>query len=78
VESSATIHSVHGLNMLELVVRIFGLLLIAILLGSVIWAMNDADKRGKPAWLVGILVLFTWPIGLIIWLIFRPDKQVPK
>jgi hypothetical protein len=39
----------------------------------IVWAVIDASKRGKSAWLVGILVAFFFPCGLIIWLIFRPE-----
>lgn len=47
--------------------------LIAVYIGSIIWAYNDAEKRGKPGLLVALLVLLaTWPLGLIIWLLIRP------
>lgn len=45
---------------------------------SIIWAYNDANKRGKSGCLVALLVfLLTWPVGLIIWLIFRPEEKGP-
>lgn len=39
-----------------------------------IWAASDASERGKSGCLVFLLVLFLGPIGLIAWLIFRPEK----
>jgi uncharacterized membrane protein len=50
-------------------VVIFGLMV-----WSLIWAYNDAEKRGKSGWLVVLLVLLmNWPISLLMWLVFRPD-----
>lgn len=43
---------------------------------SVFWAYQDAEKRGKSGCLVALLVfLVSWPAGLIIWLIFRPENK---
>ncbi|MBD0254668.1 MAG: hypothetical protein ICV83_03025 [Cytophagales bacterium] len=40
---------------------------------SIIWSYRDAERRGKPGWLVALLVaLFSWPLSLIIWFLFRP------
>lgn len=39
-----------------------------------IWASMDASERGKSGCLVFILVFFLGPIGLIIWLLIRPNK----
>jgi cbb3-type cytochrome oxidase subunit 3 len=45
---------------------------------SIIWAYNDANKRGKSGCLVALMVFFvTWPAGLIIWLVFRPEEKEP-
>ncbi|MFB0544771.1 MAG: zinc-ribbon domain-containing protein [Asgard group archaeon] len=51
-------------------------LFIGILLG--VWVYHDAKDRGENGALWLIIVLFTMLIGLIIWLIVRPEKQVPK
>ncbi len=41
---------------------------------SIVWAYGDAESRGKSGCLVALLVMFlTWPIGLIAWLVFRPE-----
>lgn len=43
--------------------------------GSVIWAFQDAQRRGKSGCLVALLVLLlVWPVGLIIWLLIRPSR----
>jgi hypothetical protein len=57
-----------------------GILLAIVLFGlyawSIVWAYGDAEKRGKSGCLVALLVIFlSWPIGLIAWLVFRPDDR---
>ena len=44
---------------------------------SLVWAFGDAGKRGKPGCLVGLMVGGFWPMGVVIWLVFRPDLK-PK
>ena len=52
-----------------LTLAIFGLYL-----WSAAWAYNDAKKRGKPPAFVALLVLLgAWPLGLLLWIVFRPD-----
>lgn len=54
---------------------IIGLGVFAIYVFSIVWAYNDAQGRGKSGCLVAILVAFlSWPIGLIVWLVFRPTR----
>lgn len=54
------------------------LILVPLFLGSIVWAFGDAKTRGKSGCLVAILVAFlSWPLGLIAWLIFRPDEPKP-
>jgi hypothetical protein len=52
-------------------------LLIALWIYSIVWAAGDASRRGKSGLLVGLLVLFVhpWPLGLVLWLIFRPEER---
>jgi hypothetical protein len=53
---------------------IIGLVLLVLYCWSVVWAYKDANRRGKPGWLVAILVaLMSWPLGLVLWLLFRPN-----
>jgi uncharacterized RDD family membrane protein YckC len=46
-------------------------------IGMLLWAIRvcviDARRRGKSPLLVTLLVLFFFPLGLILWLLFRPD-----
>ena len=47
---------------------------LVLFVGSIVWAFQDAETRGKSGCLVAILVAFvSWPLGLVAWLIFRPD-----
>lgn len=40
---------------------------------SIRWAYSDAEERGQSGCLVALMVaLLSWPIGLIVWTIFRP------
>ena len=57
-----------------------GVFFVAVLFGlyiwSIVWAYGDAQSRGKSGCLVALLVIFlSWPIGLIAWLVFRPDDR---
>lgn len=49
------------------------LLLLWIICG--IWGAIDASNRGKSGCLVFLLILFTGPVGLIIWLLIRPNDN---
>ena len=40
-----------------------------------IWATIDASNRGKSGCLVFLLVFLLGPIGLIIWLLIRPEER---
>jgi hypothetical protein len=52
---------------------ILAVVVLVLYVWSIIWAYNDAERRGKPGWLVALLVaLLSWPIGLLLWLLFRP------
>lgn len=66
-----------GINLPYLALMICALLpILAVYIGSIVWAYSDAEKRGKPGLLVALLVLLaTWPVGLIIWLIIRPTEK---
>lgn len=52
------------------------LLIMVLYIYSIVWAFNDAEARGKSGCLVALLVMFlTWPIGLIAWVVFRPEER---
>jgi len=41
--------------------------------GAVVWAYRDARKRRRSGILVAVLVAMSFPWGLAIWLIARPN-----
>ena len=48
----------------------------ALYIYSAVWAYGDAEARGKPGCLVALLVLlFSWPLGLLMWVVFRPEPK---
>lgn len=49
---------------------------IALLIASCHWAARDATARGKPGCLIGLFAFFTWPVGLLFWIIARPPATV--
>ncbi|MCA9929949.1 MAG: hypothetical protein KC419_15805 [Anaerolineales bacterium] len=67
----------NNIGMIELLlIFCIGFPMLAIFIGSVFWAYQDAENRGKSGCLVALLVLIaTWPIGLIIWLLIRPGDK---
>ena len=55
---------------------LFGIFMFVIFLWSLIWSYGDAESRGKSGCLVVLLVLLlSWPVGLLVWFVFRPDKK---
>ncbi len=57
----------------------FFFVIFALLVWSLIWVYQDAEKRGKSGILVALLVfLLEWPISLLVWLVFRPDLPEHK
>jgi len=61
---TALIHPAHVLVLMVIV----GLLAVA-----VTFALRDAKLRGKSPVAVLLLVLSFFPLGLAIWLVFRPE-----
>ena len=46
---------------------------------SGVWVYCDAKRRGKPPLLVCLLVLlFCWPVSLLIWIALRPENTARK
>ncbi|MEJ8800511.1 hypothetical protein [Pontibacter sp. H249] len=55
---------------------IVGLIVLVIYIWSIIWSYKDAERRGKPGLLVAIIVaLLAWPLGLLVWLLVRPNDR---
>lgn len=58
------------------------LLLILLYVGawgySVFWGAIDARRRGKSGVLVALLILLLhpWPLGLVLWMLLRPEPIV--
>lgn len=53
----------------------FGLVSIALYVYSLVWVYRDAEARDTNPLLVTLLVgLVSWPLGLIVWLLVRPDE----
>lgn len=60
---------------LGIVGLLLALVVLALYIWSIIWAYNDAERRGKSGVLVAILVaLLSWPLGLLLWILFRPSN----
>jgi hypothetical protein len=66
-----------GTFAVSLVGVIVALAFLAVFIYSIVWAYGDAERRGKSGCLVALLVfLLTWPVGLIIWLLIRPEEKI--
>lgn len=47
--------------------------ILSLLVWSLVWVYRDAEARGKPGWLVSLVVfLLKWPVSLLLWIVFRP------
>jgi hypothetical protein len=60
------------------VVYTLGLLILpAAYIGMLLWTLwvcaGDARRRGKSPLLVTLLIFISFPLGLILWLLFRPE-----
>ena len=67
---------------MEIILVLFGVLLALVLTGlfvySIVWCYGDAESRGKSGCLVALLVaLVSWPLSLLIWVVFRPEERRP-
>ena len=59
-----------------LLVTAIAVIILLLYIYSISWAYNDAESQGKSGCLVALLVaLFNWPLGLLLWLIFRPEGR---
>lgn len=52
---------------------IFLVALAGILAWTLLVCAADARRRGKSALLVTLLVFVSFPLGLLLWLLFRPE-----
>lgn len=62
--------------------KLFAILAVCFLLILLVVSMRmlaaDARRRGKPAILVVLLALVSFPLGLLLWLVFRPEPLEPN
>lgn len=53
----------------------FGLAATAVYVATLVWVYRDAEARDTNPVLVTILVaIVSWPLGLIVWAVVRPDE----
>ncbi len=68
-----------GVLLLIVIAVVFGLGFFALYIFSIVWAYGDAERRGKSGCLVALLVvLLSWPVGLIAWIVFRPEDKIRR
>ena len=62
-----------------IVYALVALVIFGLYIFSIIWSFRDAEARGKSGCLVALLVAFlSWPLGLILWVVFRPNERLPR
>lgn len=65
----------------RLIAMLFAGLLVGFLLVFLIayirWIARDARSRGKSPLPVVLLAFISFPLGLLLWLVFRPDPVQP-
>lgn len=52
-----------------------GIALAVLIVIFMIWAYKDATSRGLSGLLIAIVLTVTFPIGLIFYALFRPEKR---
>jgi hypothetical protein len=57
----------------ETVILMIAAILLALIVVTVRAVWMDARHRGKPSILVVLLCLLSFPLGLVVWLNFRPE-----
>jgi len=53
------------------------LCILAAVIATIRMCAKDAIRRGKSPWLVTLLVIVFFPVGLLVWLVFRPKIVKP-
>ena len=66
-----------NLGATELILILFVVLLSFVpYVWSIVWAYRDAERRGKEGvWVAVLVALLAWPLGLIVWLLVRPQRE---
>ena len=63
-------------NYVLLVAELVFFALLALWPASAVWAYRDATARGTSGVIVALIVLVTWPFGLLGWLLVRGRFRV--
>jgi len=53
------------------------LCILAAFIATVRLCAKDAIRRGKSPWLVSLMVIMFFPLGLLVWLVLRPKVIKP-
>lgn len=62
---------------MKILLVVFALAVLAAFVALYVWAYGDAETRGKPGWLVVLMMILLSPIaGLVVWLLIRPEETV--
>ena len=62
---------------MKILVVLLGLAFLAAIIALLVWSYGDAETRGKPGWLVVLMMILLSPLaGLVVWLLIRPDEPV--
>ena len=64
-----------GINAGVVIGIIFGVPILALLPASLVWVYRDAEGRGKTGCLWLLIAFFTWPFGVLAYLVLR-EKPV--
>jgi hypothetical protein len=67
----------NGTGISSIVDYALALCILAALIVTIRMCAKDAMRRGKSPWLVTLLVIVFFPVGLLVWLVFRPKIVKP-
>jgi hypothetical protein len=62
-------------NLLLISGVVFALIMLMLYILSLVWIYRDSEQRGKTGCLWVLIIFFTWPFGLIAYLLLR-DQEV--
>jgi hypothetical protein len=65
MSGTSVIHDLPALTVLAVLCAVF--------IVVVRFSARDAIRRGKSPWVVSALVVLFFPVGLLLWIVFRPD-----
>jgi hypothetical protein len=62
-------------NLMIILGAVLGVIFLIFFAASLVWVYADSQQRGKTGCLWLLIVFFTWPLGVIVYLILR-DQNV--